>query len=137
MGISDAITGQSSGAETGTDISQQSGILDAVVSLINNSQSGGIQGLITTFEEKGAGAVIASWIGAGENLAITGEQLEAVFGSDRMQTLSQTSGLTSHDISGHLSKILPQVIDHLTPSGCVAEGDMIDKAKGIFNSLFK
>jgi uncharacterized protein YidB (DUF937 family) len=137
MGLLDSTTAHIAEALPTADNSQQSGIFDAIIGLINNPQTGGIQGLVNTFEEKGVGGVIASWIGTGENLTISEEQLEAIIGNDRIQTLSQTLGITSQDISGHLSKLLPQVIDRLTPSGTLREDDTFEKTKGLFNKIFK
>jgi len=137
MGLLDSTTAHIAEALPTADNSQQSGIFDAIIGLINNPQTGGIQGLVNTFEEKGVGGVIASWIGTGENLTISEEQLEAIIGNDRIQTLSQTLGITSQDISGHLSKLLPQVIDRLTPSGTLREDDTLEKTKGLFNKIFK
>jgi uncharacterized protein YidB (DUF937 family) len=137
MGLFDSIAEHISGALSGVNQSQQSGILDAAISLINNPQTGGIQGLVKTFEEKGVGGVISSWVGTGENLSISGEQLESIFGSERLQSIGQTLGLSSEEISSHLSNLLPQVIDKITPSGNVIDGDGFDfdKVKGLLSSF--
>ena len=111
MGIMDSIqnTVQSGG--------QGGGALMAITQLMN--QSGGIQGLIQSFQQHGLGNIIQSWIGKGSNLPIEPNQLRTVIGDDRLGHLSQQSGMQSNDLLQKLSQYLPQVVDKLTPDGQV------------------
>src|SRR5262249_40694882 len=74
MGLLDSIASQVTGALAGsaTDALPPThpGLLEVVSSLLGSSQSGGLQGLVGSFEQQGLGHLIASWIGTGENLAI-------------------------------------------------------------------
>jgi uncharacterized protein YidB (DUF937 family) len=45
----------------------QNPLMDIVLGLITNPQTGGLQGLIQTFKEKGLGDAVSSWISTGEN----------------------------------------------------------------------
>ena len=45
--------------------------------------------------------------------------------TEEEQALAQKFGLSSTDISESLSRLLPQVIDKLTPSGQVPDGDLL------------
>ena len=139
MGLFDAIAGQvvgalSSGAGNGA---QHGGLLEAVFGLINYPQIGGLSGLITIFEQKGLGSVVASWVGTGQNLPISADQLQSVLGNEQVQAIAQKLGLSTQDISSHLSQLLPQVVDKLTPSGTVPQGDAMQSAIGMLGSLFK
>ena len=42
-------------------------------------------GLIQAFNQKGLGDLISSWVGTGNNAAITPEQIREVLGSDVIQ----------------------------------------------------
>ena len=73
MGLLDSIVGQVSGALEGSVPGGQvhPGLMDVVSQLM--TQGGGMQGLVNQFEQQGLGHVVSSWIGNGENLAITPE----------------------------------------------------------------
>ncbi len=126
MSFFDAIVGQVSNTLVNSGTSGgPGGLMDIVSGLINNPQTGGIEGLIKSFQEKGLGDTMSSWIGTGVNQAISGEQIQHVLGNEQVQALAQKFGLSTTDVSGGLAKLLPQVIDKLTPSGQVPEGDLL------------
>lgn len=43
----------------------------SLLQMINN-QPGGLSGLMQSFHDKGLGGIMASWVGTGQNLPITG-----------------------------------------------------------------
>ena len=137
MGLLDSIVGQVAGALGGAAPGQQGGLLEAVTGLINNPQTGGLQGLIQAFEQQGLGQVISSWIGTGQNLPISAEQLQSVLGNEQVQAIAQKLGLSPQDITSHLSQLLPQVVDKVTPEGAVPQGDALQSAIGMLGGLFK
>ncbi|RTL30388.1 MAG: DUF937 domain-containing protein [Burkholderiales bacterium] len=141
MGLLDSIVGQVAGAlgggVTGGTGQQPGGLLEAVTGLLNNPQTGGLQGLIQAFEQQGLGHVIGSWIGTGQNLPISADQLQAVLGNEQLQAMAQKLGLSTQDIASHLSQLLPQVVDHVTPNGEVPQGDVLQSALGnVLGGLF-
>ncbi|MDP3873612.1 MAG: YidB family protein [Pseudomonadota bacterium] len=137
MGLFDSIAGQVAGALSGQSGAQGSGLLQILMSLINNPQTGGLQGLIAAFQDKGLGDLVSSWVGTGQNLPITPEQLQSVLGSGQIGQIAQQLGLSSQEVSGRLSALLPQVIDTLTPNGQVPEGDTMQNALGMLSGLLK
>ena len=93
-------------------------LLNVVVSLLAKSgQGGGLAGLVQQFEQGGLGHVIGSWIGTGQNLPISADQLGSVLGSEQVQQIAQQLGLSSDEVLGQLSHLLPQVVDKMTPDG--------------------
>lgn len=100
-------------------------LLQAALSLIaNNGQTGGLQGLMEHFQEAGLGNVISSWIGPGENVPVTAEQMERVLGEGHLQQISEETGLPEHEVADRLSDMLPDLIDKLTPAGHVPQGGL-------------
>ena len=73
----------------------------AVVPLIQNviEQHGGVQGLISQFEKTGLGSTIQSWIGTGENHAITAEQIHQALGSDTVKALEAKLGIPADEVA--------------------------------------
>jgi len=123
MGLFDSLAGQVLGSLSGSSGSPHPGLAGVIESVVNNPQTGGLSGLIAAFEQKGLGGVVASWVGTGQNLPISPEQLQAVLGSEQVQALAQQLGMSPQQMSGHLAEILPQVIDKLTPGGSVPQGN--------------
>lgn len=120
MGLFDTLKG-AAGALSGSG-DDKGGLMEVVGSLINNPQTGGLQGLIKSFEEKGLGGVAASWVGTGQNMPISAEQIQSVLGNEQVSAFAQKLGIPPQDISAHLAQMLPQVVDKLTPNGSVPEG---------------
>jgi uncharacterized protein YidB (DUF937 family) len=129
MGILDSLAGEvlsqfSSG-------NHPEGMLDAVTTMLNDPRTGGLQGLVTTFEQSGMGGVIASWIGTGANQSISAEQIQSVLGSEQVQAMASRLGLNTQEVAGHLAQLLPQVVDKLTPAGSIPDtGDGLGAALG-------
>jgi uncharacterized protein YidB (DUF937 family) len=128
MGLLDsllgAVTGQSSDQPAaGGD----NPLLSALGGLLQ--QNGGIQGLLQQFTQNGLGEVVSSWIGMGENKAISSEQIQNVLGQDQIAGLAAKLGIDPQQASGMLSQYLPKIIDKLTPAGQV--GDAAEAQQGL------
>jgi uncharacterized protein YidB (DUF937 family) len=83
--------------------------------------AGALQGLVGTFQQAGLGEVVASWIGRGENLPISAEQLQQVLGSEQVQALAARLGIDPAQAASQLSALLPGLVDGLTPEGRLPE----------------
>lgn len=105
----------------------EGGLMDQVLNLINDPQSGGLSGLVEKFNSSGLGDVISSWISTGENQAVTGEQIEQTLGSDKIQAIAEKLGISGTDASEKLAALLPQIVDKLTPDGTIPEGGLLDQ----------
>jgi uncharacterized protein YidB (DUF937 family) len=100
-------------------------LLQAALSLVaNNGQAGGLSGLVDRFREAGLDNVISSWIGSGQNVPITGEQMRQALGEGPLQQISEETGLNEQETAEHLSGMLPDLIDKLTPGGNIPRGGL-------------
>lgn len=100
-------------------------LLQAALALIaNNGQNGGLHGLVERFQEAGLGNVIQSWIGDGSNVPITPTQMQQVLGDGELQQIAEETALDEPDVAKHLSEILPDLIDTLTPGGHIPQGGL-------------
>ena len=61
--------------------------------------------------------IIKSWIGTGPNKAISPNQLQQALGPETVEGLSRETGMPRDDLLSQLSRLLPEVIDKLTPNG--------------------
>ena len=105
----------------------QSSMLDNLLEMLNDQKSGGITGLIQKFNEKGLGDYMSSWIGTGQNLPISADQIKDAIGSDKIKELASKLNLGEHDTSKSLADLLPQLIDRLTPDGSVPHQDRLSQ----------
>ena len=106
-------------------------LIDHAMDLINNQSTGGLAGLVETFKNAGLGDIIASWIGTGTNKPISATQLIQVLGSSKIQQMAKTVGASKEDLAQHLSQLLPQIIDNMTPNGKMPSSDLLGEGLNI------
>lgn len=117
MGILDRAPGIESGLNAHM-FNPDMRLLQAALALVaNNGQIGGLNGLVERFRAEGLEGVIASWIGSGQNLPVSREQIEQVLGDGHLDQISEETGMMREDTAEQLSDMLPGLIDGLTPEG--------------------
>ena len=109
----------------------QSGMLESIMGFLKSSESGGAEGLLNTFNENGRGDVMSSWIGKGENLPISPEQIQQVLGSDQVQQIAEKLGISTDEASSGLAEMLPKIVDKLTPEGSLPTQDLLHQGLGM------
>jgi len=77
----------------------------------------GLGGLMKQFQQKGLGDTIDSWVNRGKNKDITSRQVSDALGSDVVDQLSRRTGLSRDEVISELAKVLPNVVDRMTPEG--------------------
>jgi uncharacterized protein YidB (DUF937 family) len=77
----------------------------------------GLGGLIDQFQKKGLGDVIDSWVNRGTNKGVAPDQVSVALGGDVVNELSRRTGLTRDQVVAELARMLPNVVDKLTPDG--------------------
>ena len=113
MGLLDSILGAVSGKTEGSGgAAQLIGVLGGLL-----AQSGGLQGLASKFAQSGQGNAFQSWVGMGENEAISSNQIQNVLGSEQVNALAAKMGIDPAQASNFLAEYLPKVVDKLTPAG--------------------
>ena len=124
MGLLDDVVGAALG-KSGSGLS--SPIAMALMALLASRMSasaqtpqgslGGLGALIDRFRNNGFEDAINSWVGTGQNQAISPGQLRQALGQETVEDLSQRTGLPHGDLLSQLANILPGVVDRLTPNG--------------------
>jgi uncharacterized protein YidB (DUF937 family) len=77
----------------------------------------GLKGLVERFRQGGLEEIVKSWIGTGPNKPISPNQLQQALGPETVDGLSRETGLPRDDLLSQLSRLLPEVIDRLSPNG--------------------
>lgn len=111
MGLLDSIAGTVLGKFGG----EQGGITQVAMDLFN--QNGGLNGILEKFKENGLGETAASWVGNGENLSITAEQISSVLGNGAIAEMAAKFGINPETLSAQIAEHLPTLVDKLTPNG--------------------
>ncbi len=102
-----------------------SALISAAIGMLgNDGAQGGLGGLVSKFQQAGLGDAMGSWVGNGENQAITGDQLSSVLGNGALADIASKLGMSNGDAASQLSQILPGLINHLTPNGQAPEGGL-------------
>ncbi|MFM7236145.1 MAG: YidB family protein [Cyanobium sp.] len=104
-------------------------LIDTVVGKVAGDQAGpisqflkdngGVSGLAQKFQNGGAGEVFSSWVGTGDNKSIAADKINSILGSSQVQQVAQKLGVDPNQASDLIAKLLPQVIDKLTPDAKV------------------
>jgi uncharacterized protein YidB (DUF937 family) len=100
------------------------------------NMAGGLGGLLEAFTKNGMGAQADSWQSTGANLPINADQISQVLNSlgggsgggmaDILGQLAGQAGVSREDAAGHLSEMLPSLVDKLTPNGQVGDTSGMD-----------
>jgi uncharacterized protein YidB (DUF937 family) len=104
-------------AEQHSQVNQQqhSTLVQSALEMFGNHA--GLSGLLNNAQSQGLGNIVQSWIGTGANQSIAPQQLEGLLGSDRLNQIASRTGIPPAIASAALSRILPVLVDKLTPQG--------------------
>jgi uncharacterized protein YidB (DUF937 family) len=108
------------------------GLLQRAISLIESPEIGGLSGLIEKFQNGGLGDVAGSWVGKGANQPVSGEQMINTLGSDKIREIASNLGISNTDAADGLASVLPQLIDKLTPDGTIPEDSVLKQGLSLF-----
>ena len=116
MGILDSL--ENSDAFKGMLGQLESAVIPVVLSeVLGNGSGGGLSAIVTKLQQAGLGDQVKSWIGNGQNLPITAEQLQQVLGSDTVRQLAARFNIPVDQLAQVLAHQLPTAVDHASPDG--------------------
>jgi uncharacterized protein YidB (DUF937 family) len=111
------LLGQLGGLLGGVANSQLGGVLAGAAA--GTAVSGGLDSLLNQFRNAGLGQHAESWVGNGQNMPITADQINSVIGQGKIAEIAQQAGIDPAQMSQLLAQALPHLIDKLTPGGQV------------------
>lgn len=159
MGLLDAIVGQVAGGGAGSLLggltggggqnplgsivagltggnSQQGGaLLGAAMSMLQ--QGGGLGGMLAKLQQSGLGNQADSWVGTGPNAEISGDQLTQALGAGELGQVASKLGMPAGQASSALAKVLPELVNQMTPDGQVPDnhGDLLSQGLDMLKKL--
>ncbi|WMD23560.1 YidB family protein [Achromobacter seleniivolatilans] len=135
MSLLDTLASMAGGNQQGGSAS----LLPALIEQLNK-YPGGLSGLIAQFQQGGLSDVVASWVGTGQNLPVSPDQLGSVLDPGVVNDLAAKTGQDTNSVLGSLSSLLPQLVDKATPDGAVQPGsqfnptDLLASLSGLFGN---
>lgn len=131
MGLLDSLVGAIGGS------GQNGGGAELIAALLQQlGGQQGLAGLVEQFSRGGLGELVQSWVGTGQNLPISPEQIAQVLGDGPLAQLAQQFGLQPAQMASQLSSQLPGLVDQLTPQGQLPTQGM-DELLGSLSGLLK
>ena len=116
MGILDLL--ENSPAFKGALGQLEAAVVPIVLSeVLGNGSQGGLNAIVAKLQQAGLGDQVKSWIGNGQNLPITAEQLQQVLGSDTAKQLAARFNIPVDQLAKILAQQLPAAVDHASPDG--------------------
>jgi len=93
-------------------------VLPAVLGqMMGSGGQGGLNAIVAKLQQAGFGDQVKSWIGTGENLPITADQLKQVLGSDMVRQLAAKYNIPIDQVAEVLAHQLPVAVDRASPDG--------------------
>jgi uncharacterized protein YidB (DUF937 family) len=136
MGLLDQLAGDVLGSLAGGQGQPQAAgggqamLLQLVMGLLQGNQ-GGLGALLARLNEAGLGEQVASWIGKGQNLPVSAEQISQAFGGAGLGDMAALLGMSGDQLAGKVAELLPQVVDGLTPDGQLPSAEGTDMAQAL------
>ena len=112
----------------------ENAIGNALGSLMGGNDDGDLDlgGLVSKFAGGDLGGALQSWLGDGDNDAVSAEQVTSALGADKVAEFASQLGIGQEEAGGALSDLLPNLIDQ-NSSG----GDLVGGLMGMASKLFK
>ena len=98
-------------------------VLPAVLGeVLGSGGQGGLNAIVAKLQQAGLGDIAKSWVGTGQNLPITADQLKQVLGSDVVRQLAAKYNIPIDQVAEVLAHQLPQAVDKASPDGKLPHG---------------
>ncbi len=97
-------------------------LLDQLLALLRRD---GLMDLIGGLNEAGAPDQTTSWMGAGPNQPVAADQVKDALGRSRSESIADALDTTPDAVAAGLARILPTVVDRLTPDGRYPDRDAL------------
>ena len=105
--------------------------------LIGNGDQLDLGGMIAAMQSGGLASVVSSWLGDGDNTAVSENQVRDVIGSDKISEAAAQLGTDENSLLAGLTQALPQMVDRSSSGGSLLDAiggldGAMDMAKKLF-----
>jgi uncharacterized protein YidB (DUF937 family) len=85
--------------------------------VLGSNNQGGLSAIVAKLQQAGLGDQVKSWLGNGQNLPISADQLRTVLGSDTVRQLAARYNIPVDQLGQILAQELPKAVDQASPDG--------------------
>ena len=85
--------------------------------VMGTGSQGGLTAIVAKLQQAGLGDQVKSWIGNGQNLPITADQLRQVLGSDTVKQMAAKYNIPRRSVDGGIGPPTAMAVDHASPNG--------------------
>lgn len=140
MGFLDEM-GKQLGGQLGNAMGGQAGGQPNVLQLVQAlmSQNGGLDGLLAKLQQGGLEPVVKSWLGNGQNLPVSAEQITKALGNPQIAAVAKQFGIDPQQVSSQIATQLPAIIDKLSPGGALSGNpqDLLAQGASLLKGFLK
>ena len=138
MGATMFINSNKSGdAGSGLDMGSLTSALSGLAGGDRSSDGVNLGSLVSKMNSGGLGDIAKSWLGDGNNAAISPDQITNMLGADKISAFASQLGLSNEEAAGGLSEALPQMVDKASSGGSLLDSiGGISGAVGLASKLF-
>ena len=90
---------------------------DVLSEVLGSNNQGGLGAIVAKLQQAGFGDQVKSWLGKGQNLPISADQLRGVLGSDIVRQLAARYNIPVDQLGQILAEELPKAVDQASPDG--------------------
>ncbi len=130
-GLGDILGGLSGlgGSEPGAQPGGMGGLLGSLLPMLGGLLAGGgLQKVLSGFQANGLTAQAGSWVGTGENEPISGADVRKVVGGEELAKIATALGVSEDEAANAVARVLPEVVDSVSPDGHLAPDSELDSA---------
>ncbi|MFE7602752.1 YidB family protein [Streptomyces sp. NPDC057494] len=111
------------------------GILGSLLGALAAGQGGGaggngsnpLGGLLDMLTRSGLTDQTTSWVGTGENQAVSGAQIADALPDETLQKVAAEAGVSPEQAADEIAQSLPRAVDKLTPNGSLPQGSSLEE----------
>lgn len=112
-------------------------LVSALSGLTGGSGGLNLSELVQKLEAGNLGQIAGSWLGDGENMGITPDQVTNILGTEKLSEFASKLGVSEAEASGGLSEALPQMVDKASSGGSLLDSiGGIEGAIGLAKKFF-
>jgi uncharacterized protein YidB (DUF937 family) len=132
-GLEDVLGGLLGGGASGSPGTSAKGMNVSAVAaalgplLAKLLKSGGLSKMVQGAQTSGLSAQADSWVGTGENAPVSAQEVRGVVGDDTVTELARQAGISDEEAADVLARVVPQVVNGLTPDGKLPADDDLDQ----------
>jgi uncharacterized protein YidB (DUF937 family) len=100
-------------------------LVDQLMAVIRRD---GLMDLLGGLNEVGADEATTSWMSRGQNRPVAPDQVRDALGRTRSEAMAAALGVTPEQVAAGVARVLPAVVDRLTPDGRYPDHAQLDSA---------